>query len=342
MDFDLSTPMRAIFALVLVVGLIGLVVWLVRRFSGERLGNATARGRQPRLAVIDAAAVDGRRRLVLIRRDNVEHLLMIGGPTDVVVELNIVRAAPAREPNRRGRPRQPSRFPGRLRSAKEACGRCSRSRQQGPSRQRARSRSESASRHHDPSPRRGRSVRRRSPRTRRNGRSPRPLRHRASAGRERPTRWLGWRRNWPARRRRKRIGRAARAPGAAPGPARAAPATRTAAACSAAGSRAAVRPAADQNLAEMAQRLEAALRRPPRSDDGRAAPAARAQPAAAEADSEPAPPSPTASRHVRRAQRRDPRASRARRHRQSRSTTAWSRRWRACWGVLTASLDRSQ
>ena len=50
--------------------------------------------------MIDAAAVDGRRRLVLIRRDNVEHLLMIGGPSDVVVEQNIMRAvpvAPARE-----------------------------------------------------------------------------------------------------------------------------------------------------------------------------------------------------------------------------------------------------
>src|SRR6185312_10695134 len=47
--------------------------------------------------VIDAATVDGRRRLVLIRRDNIEHLLMIGGPTDVVVEPNIVRAVGARE-----------------------------------------------------------------------------------------------------------------------------------------------------------------------------------------------------------------------------------------------------
>jgi hypothetical protein len=47
--------------------------------------------------VIDAAAVDGRRRLVLVRRDNVEHLLMIGGPTDIVVEPNIVRAAPGRD-----------------------------------------------------------------------------------------------------------------------------------------------------------------------------------------------------------------------------------------------------
>jgi hypothetical protein len=39
--------------------------------------------------------VDGRRKLVLIRRDNVEHLVMIGGPSDVVIEPNIVRGAVA-------------------------------------------------------------------------------------------------------------------------------------------------------------------------------------------------------------------------------------------------------
>ena len=69
-----------------VIILLAVFFWGLRRFGGERLGNSGARGRQPRLAVIDAATVDGRRRLVLIRRDNVEHLLIIGGPTDVVVE----------------------------------------------------------------------------------------------------------------------------------------------------------------------------------------------------------------------------------------------------------------
>ncbi|WP_315799256.1 flagellar biosynthetic protein FliO [Bradyrhizobium sp. SZCCHNRI3043] len=85
------------FAFVAVLALIGLAAWLVRRFAGNRLGTNPNRGRMPRLAVIDAAAVDGRRRLVLVRRDNIEHLLMIGGPTDIVVESNIVRAMPARE-----------------------------------------------------------------------------------------------------------------------------------------------------------------------------------------------------------------------------------------------------
>lgn len=96
-------PAKFFIAFAVVLALIGLTAWLVRRFGANRLGGANARGRQPRLAVIDAAAVDGRRRLVLIRRDNIEHLLMIGGPTDVVVEQNIVRGATAsssREPAR--------------------------------------------------------------------------------------------------------------------------------------------------------------------------------------------------------------------------------------------------
>ena len=93
----MQTPLTFFFAFVVVLALIGLAAWLVRRFAGNRLGANANRGRMPRLAVIDAAAVDGRRRLVLVRRDNVEHLLMIGGPSDIVVEANIVRAIPGRD-----------------------------------------------------------------------------------------------------------------------------------------------------------------------------------------------------------------------------------------------------
>jgi len=92
-----GSPITFIVAFIVVLALIGAVFWLLRRFANTRLGANTQRGRMPRLAVIDAAAVDGRRRLVLVRRDNVEHLLMIGGPTDIVVEPNIVRAAAGRD-----------------------------------------------------------------------------------------------------------------------------------------------------------------------------------------------------------------------------------------------------
>jgi flagellar protein FliO/FliZ len=91
---ELPTSVNFVIAFVVVLALIGAATWLVRRFGAPRI-DAAARSRQPRLAVIDSAAVDGRRKLVIIRRDNVEHLLMVGGPTDVVVETNIVRAGAA-------------------------------------------------------------------------------------------------------------------------------------------------------------------------------------------------------------------------------------------------------
>src|SRR5271155_2014000 len=91
---EMPLAVRFFLAFLIVLGLIGATAWAVRRFGAGRLGAGT-RGRQPRLAVIDYASVDGRRRLILVRRDNVEHLLMIGGPSDVVVEPNIVRAVAA-------------------------------------------------------------------------------------------------------------------------------------------------------------------------------------------------------------------------------------------------------
>ena len=92
---ELGLPARAVVALVLVLALIALTVWLMRRFGdGRVVAQAGGRGRQQRLAVLDSATVDARRRLVLIRRDNVEHLILIGGPSDVVVEPNIVRGQP--------------------------------------------------------------------------------------------------------------------------------------------------------------------------------------------------------------------------------------------------------
>ena len=91
---ELPTSVNFVIAFVVVLALIGAATWLVRRFGGTRL-EAGGRNRQPRLAVVDSAAVDGRRKLVIIRRDNVEHLLMVGGPTDVVVETNIMRSGAA-------------------------------------------------------------------------------------------------------------------------------------------------------------------------------------------------------------------------------------------------------
>jgi hypothetical protein len=66
-------------------------VWIIRGYlngSPPRIAFFGPRP-EPRLAVVDHANVDGRRRLVLVRRDNIEHLIMTGGPVDVVIETGI-------------------------------------------------------------------------------------------------------------------------------------------------------------------------------------------------------------------------------------------------------------
>ena len=75
-------------ALAVVLVLIILGVWALKLVFNAT-GRA-ARGRAKRLGVIDATPVDQKRQLVLVRRDNVEHLLLIGGSQDVVVETGII------------------------------------------------------------------------------------------------------------------------------------------------------------------------------------------------------------------------------------------------------------
>jgi flagellar protein FliO/FliZ len=106
---DLSVLVKFLIAFAVALAVLGVGGYVMRRFSGPR-------GRQLRLAVINTASLDGRRRLVLVRRDNVEHLLLIGGPTDVEIEPNIDRtgaaasgSAPVRETNPSPSPKPPLR-----------------------------------------------------------------------------------------------------------------------------------------------------------------------------------------------------------------------------------------
>ncbi|XUR34362.1 Flagellar biosynthesis protein FliO [Rhizobium leguminosarum bv. trifolii] len=79
-----------------------IVLWVIRSRAPSPFVRG-GRNRQPRLQVLDAAAVDARRRLVLVRRDDVEHLIMIGGPSDIVIESRILPAA-AEQPESAARP----------------------------------------------------------------------------------------------------------------------------------------------------------------------------------------------------------------------------------------------
>lgn len=81
--------LRFILALIFVLALIGVFAMLARRF-GLGYPAAAMKGRADRrLSVVEVAPLDGRRRLVLVRRDDVEHLLVVGPTSEVVIETGI-------------------------------------------------------------------------------------------------------------------------------------------------------------------------------------------------------------------------------------------------------------
>jgi flagellar protein FliO/FliZ len=72
--------------------LIGVIVWVIRWLDGTQ--EANPRLRLARLGVSNQASIDPARHLIVVRRDDVEHVLLIGGYNDLVVERTIVRDRP--------------------------------------------------------------------------------------------------------------------------------------------------------------------------------------------------------------------------------------------------------
>ena len=92
----LSPAVKYLIAFAIIFVLLALFALVLRRLTGGRLsvpGN-DRRSRQPRLGIVDVYDLDRQRQLILLRRDNVEHLLLIGGPNDVIVETNPLPPVP--------------------------------------------------------------------------------------------------------------------------------------------------------------------------------------------------------------------------------------------------------
>jgi flagellar protein FliO/FliZ len=90
MSVDLYT--RFLLALIAVVVLLAAFAFIARRLG--LAGRAT--GGKRRLAIIEVTPLDGKRRLVLLRRDDTEHLVLLSGESATVIESGI--AAPATAP----------------------------------------------------------------------------------------------------------------------------------------------------------------------------------------------------------------------------------------------------
>ncbi len=112
----MTTAVTWALAVILLLAIV-YVAWLVwRRLQGP----AVKRGKGKRIGVVEAHNIGKERQLLLVRRDDVEHLVLIGGENDLVIETGIemeeeaapvVHAAPPMAPRRPQAPPAPPPAP---------------------------------------------------------------------------------------------------------------------------------------------------------------------------------------------------------------------------------------
>ncbi len=85
------TVVQFVAALLVVLGAIGALAWAGQRFGLIPGVTPRRKGQSRRLAILEVAPVDAKRRLLLVRRDSAEHLILLGPTSDLVIEANIAK-----------------------------------------------------------------------------------------------------------------------------------------------------------------------------------------------------------------------------------------------------------
>ena len=83
MNFFLDLA-KGIFALAFTLGIIGLAAWAARRYLPQLLAQLSAERGQRRMTVVETLVLDPARRLVLVRIDDEERLLILGEGRELI------------------------------------------------------------------------------------------------------------------------------------------------------------------------------------------------------------------------------------------------------------------
>ncbi|PIR37859.1 MAG: flagellar assembly protein FliO [Alphaproteobacteria bacterium CG11_big_fil_rev_8_21_14_0_20_39_49] len=84
---DYTAYIKAILALVFVLGLIGIFSFILKGISVGRFAGKSKTAK--RISLEEVFYVDAKRKLLLIKRDDVEHLILLGANSETVIENNI-------------------------------------------------------------------------------------------------------------------------------------------------------------------------------------------------------------------------------------------------------------
>ena len=81
---DFLDLLRAMFALAITLGIIGLAAWGARRYAAQLRARLSAERGEKRMKVVETLMLDPARRLVLVRIDDEERLLILGEGRELI------------------------------------------------------------------------------------------------------------------------------------------------------------------------------------------------------------------------------------------------------------------
>jgi flagellar protein FliO/FliZ len=87
---DFPTLLRAAFALILTLGLVGLAAVALRRYGPDAMARFTVQKKDRRLRVVETLVLDPARRVVIVACDGRERMLLLG-EGKVVADLDAPR-----------------------------------------------------------------------------------------------------------------------------------------------------------------------------------------------------------------------------------------------------------
>lgn len=76
--------LRALFGLAFTLGLIGLAAWAARRYAPQLMARLNAERGERRMTVVETLVLDPARRLVLVKIDNEERVLLLGEGKELI------------------------------------------------------------------------------------------------------------------------------------------------------------------------------------------------------------------------------------------------------------------
>lgn len=85
---DMPQIVKLLVAMTIVIGLMGGLAFIMKKL-GLSTPPALKTGKKHRLQIVESLPLDLKRRLVIVRRDDTEHLIVLGATSETVIEQNI-------------------------------------------------------------------------------------------------------------------------------------------------------------------------------------------------------------------------------------------------------------